>query len=37
VHVSSKAVVPTTLVDYGKNQRNVNSVVSWLRGTPAES
>jgi hypothetical protein len=35
VHVSSKAIVPTTLVDYGRNQRNVNSVVSWLRGTLA--
>jgi hypothetical protein len=31
VRVSSQAVVPTTLVDYGKNQANVNSVVSWLQ------
>lgn len=35
VRVSSQAVVPTTLVDYGKNQGNVNSVVGWLRKFPA--
>lgn len=35
VRVSSQAVVPTTLVDYGKNQGNVNDVVSWLQATPA--
>jgi hypothetical protein len=37
VHVLSKAVVPTTLVDYGKNRGNVNCVVSWLLRTRAES
>jgi hypothetical protein len=33
VRVSSQAVVPTTLVDYGKNQGNVNNVVGWLQPT----
>ncbi|HEV2753560.1 MAG TPA: hypothetical protein VGV36_06970 [Solirubrobacteraceae bacterium] len=35
VHVLSKASVGTTMVDYGKNQANVNSVVSWLQNSPA--
>ncbi len=33
VHVLSKASVGTTMADYGKNQANVNDVVSWLQGS----
>ena len=34
VHVLSKASVGTTMVDYGKNQANVNGVVEWLGRSP---
>ncbi|MDQ3648218.1 MAG: hypothetical protein M3433_06485 [Actinomycetota bacterium] len=35
VHVLSKASLGTTMVDYGKNQANVNSVVEWLERSSA--
>jgi hypothetical protein len=31
VKVSSKPSLGTTMVDYGKNQDNVNRVVSWVQ------
>ena len=37
VRISSKAIVPTTLVDYGKNQGNVNRLMIWLQRRRTET